>query len=62
MEPYVTNPFIYISDNDSDFEDARGRQLKEYFKRVFYQQYNKGKEAVNKAVPDSVYLESSKLN
>ena len=51
MEPYVTNPFIYITDNDSDFKGEKGRVLKEYFKKVFYQQYTKAREAVDRAVP-----------
>ena len=36
-EPYVKNPFIYVSDHDSDFAGERGEKLKEYLKKVFYQ-------------------------
>ena len=36
-EPYVKNPFIYVTDNDADFENLEGMKLKEYFKKVFYQ-------------------------
>ena len=35
MEPYVTNPFIYITDNDSDFKGEKGKVLKEYFKKIY---------------------------
>ena len=34
-EPYVKNPFIYITDNDSDFEGEKGKKLENYFKQVF---------------------------
>ena len=50
-EPYVKNPFIYVTDNDEDFQNEEGIHLKQYFKKVFYHQYMKGKEAVNKAMP-----------
>ena len=60
MEPYVTNPFIYITDNDSDFKGEKGKVLKEYFKKVFYQQYTKAREAVDRAVPQEAYLEKRK--
>ena len=45
-EPYVQNPFIYISDNDTDFATDEGKKLKDYFKRVFYDQYTKYNSAV----------------
>lgn len=54
-EPYVMNPFIYVSDKDSDFEGEEGRKLKEYFTKVFYAQYKKYKEAVDLAVEPSAY-------
>ena len=50
-EPYVKNPFIYVTDNDEDFQNEEGVQLKQYFKKVFYHQYMKGKEAVSKVMP-----------
>ena len=57
MEPYVKNPFIYITDHESDFEGEKGKKLQLYFKKVFYQQYNKAKAAVDKATPQEAYLE-----
>ena len=36
MEPYVKNPFIYISDYDGDFKGEKGEKLLGYFKRVFF--------------------------
>ena len=33
-EPYVVNPFIYVTDKDSDFQGSDN--LKEYFTKVFY--------------------------
>ena len=36
MEPYVTNPFIYVTDYDSDFDGERGKAFKDYMKKVFY--------------------------
>ena len=27
MEPYVSNPWLYITDNDSDFEGEKGKKL-----------------------------------
>ena len=35
-EPYVKNPFIYVTDNDEDFQNEEGIHLKQYFKKVFY--------------------------
>ena len=36
MEPYVKNPFMYITDHDSDFDGEKGKRFKEFMKRVFY--------------------------
>ena len=49
MQPYVRNPFIYISDNDSDFNSPEGQQLNNYFKRVFYDQFTKYNNALIEA-------------
>ncbi len=46
MEPYIVNPFIYITDHDSDFKGPEGVKLKEYFKRVFLSQYTKYRKIV----------------
>ena len=35
-ESYVKNPFIYISDHESDFVGEKGAKLKDYFKKVFF--------------------------
>ena len=33
-EPYVRNPFIYVTDNDVDFAGDQGVHLKDHFKKV----------------------------
>lgn len=40
-EPYVRNPFIYVTDNDVDFAGDQGVHLKDHFKKVFYLNYTK---------------------
>lgn len=57
MEPYVKNPFIYITDNDSDFEGPRGQKLENYFKQVFLSQYNKYRKVISENMPPEHYLE-----
>jgi hypothetical protein len=54
-EPYVANPFIYVTDKESDFQGEDGRKLKDYFTKVFYAQHKKYKEAVDLAVQPSAY-------
>jgi hypothetical protein len=49
-EPFVLNPFIYVTDKDSDFEGEEGKKLKEYFIKVFYSQHKKFKAAVDSAI------------
>ena len=49
-ESYVLNPFIYVTDKDTDFEGEEGQKLKTYFTKVFYAQYKKFKGAVDVAV------------
>jgi hypothetical protein len=44
--PYITNPWIYISDNPDDFRGEEGKKLNEYFKRVFHNQYTKYANAI----------------
>ena len=56
MEPYVKNPFIYISDNDKDFEGTEGEKLKKYFEKVFYNQYQKYRKIVQENTPEEYYL------
>ena len=51
MEPYVSNPWLYITDNESDFEGEKGKNLKEYFKKVFYSQYKKYSDLIKKNTP-----------
>lgn len=51
QEPYVKNPFIYITDHDSDFQGEDGEKLHEYFKKVFLSQYKKYREIVTKHTP-----------
>lgn len=50
-EPYVKNPFLYITDNDADFEGEKGFQLKENLKKVFYLNYKKYQGIVEKVLP-----------
>jgi hypothetical protein len=55
-EPYVRNPFIYVTDNDSDFAGEKGILLKDHFKKVFYINYMKYKNVVDKVVPKEFQL------
>ena len=48
-EPYISNPFIYITDNPGDFKGEQGVKLQEYFKRVFFDQYTKYSNALIQA-------------
>ena len=51
----MNNPFIYVTDKDSDFEGDEGRKLKQYFTKVFYSQYKKYRAAVESAInPEAV--------
>lgn len=61
MEPYVKNPFIYITDNDSDFEGLKGEKLEHYFKQVFLSQYNKYRKIISDAMPAELYLERKRV-
>ena len=56
MEPYVRNPFIYISDHESDFASPEGQKLQEYFKKVFYSQFKKYQALINENTPQENYL------
>mgnify|MGYP006889530076 CR=1 FL=1 len=53
-EPYVKNPFIYITDHESDFAGDEGKKLETYFRKVFLQQYRKYKKAIEDAVPEDL--------
>ena len=55
-EPYVRNPFIYVTDNDSDFSGEKGILLKDHFKKVFYINYMKYKNVIDKVVPKEFQL------
>ena len=50
-EGYVKNPFIYVSDHDSDFIGEKGIHLRDHFKKVFYINFMKYKNAIDKVVP-----------
>lgn len=54
-EPYVKNPFIYITDNDVDFKGPAGILLRDHFKKVFFMNYQKYNEIVSNVVPKEVY-------
>ena len=56
MEPYIVNPFIYITDHDSDFKGPEGVKLKEYFKKVFLSQYTKYRKIVQENTPEEYYI------
>jgi ABC-type phosphate transport system substrate-binding protein len=49
-QPYIRNPFIYVANNPSDFKSDEGKRLEDYFKRVFYSQHQKYKEALEAAL------------
>ena len=56
-EPYVRNPFIYVTDNDSDFDGDKGILLKDHFKKVFYLNYQKYQKIVDEVVPHDLLNE-----
>ena len=35
-EPYVKNPYIYVTDHDADLEGEKGVHYRDHFKKVFY--------------------------
>ena len=51
MEPYVKNPFIYVTDHDVDFSGEKGQKLQTYFKKVFLSQYNKYRKIISDNTP-----------
>lgn len=53
-EPYVRNPFIYVTDNDVDFSGDQGVHLKDHFKKVFYLNYTKYQSIIKKVVPHDI--------
>ena len=55
-EPYVTNPFIYVTDHDLDFAGEEGAKRKSYFKKVFMSQYLKYTKVIKDNTPDETYL------
>lgn len=50
-ESYVKNPYIYVTDHDTDFEGEKGIHLKDHFKKVFYLNYTKYINIIEKVVP-----------
>lgn len=56
MEPYVQNPYLYITDHEGDFQSPQGERLKEYFKKVFYSQYTKYRKIIQDNTPQEYYL------
>lgn len=54
-EPYVKNPFIYVTDHDSDFDGDKGIKLREMFKKVFFMNYQKYTDIINKVVPKEYF-------
>lgn len=53
-EPYVKNPYIYVTDNDSDFQGAQGVHLKDHFKKCFYLNYQKYKKIVDSVLQPQI--------
>ena len=47
----MKNPFIYVSDHDSDYAGEKGIHLRDHFKKVFYINYKKYSEIVKKVTP-----------
>jgi len=43
---YIKNPFIYVTDNVQDFQGEEGQKLEQYFKRVFFDQWQKYNNAI----------------
>ena len=58
-EPYVRNPFIYVTDNDVDFSGDQGVHLKDHFKKVFYLNYTKYQSIIKKVIPHDIIMISS---
>lgn len=50
-EPYVKNPYMYVSDHDSDFAGEKGLVHRDHFKKVFYLNFNKYKDIIERVVP-----------
>ena len=46
MESYVKNPYLYVTDHDSDFEGEKGIVLKDQFKKMFYINYKKYQDII----------------
>lgn len=47
----MQNPYIYVTDHNSDFEGEKGVHLKDHFKKVFMMNYQKYHKVVEKVVP-----------
>ena len=50
-EPYIKNPFVYITDNEHDWAGEQGIHLRDHFKKVFYLNYKKYQDIADKVVP-----------
>ena len=57
----MRNPFIYVTDNYSDFAGDQGVHLKDYFKKVFYLNYNKYQKIIKEVVPAELVNQQFKL-
>ena len=58
-EPYVKNPFMYVTDHDSDFAGERGTQLKDHLKKMFYMNYRKYEEIIDRVTKISLNNEAA---
>ena len=50
-EPYIRNPFLYITDNEHDWAGEQGVHLRDHFKKVFYLNYKKYQTIFDQVVP-----------
>lgn len=55
-EEYVKNPYIYVTDLESDFQGEQGIHLRDHFKKVFYLNYQKYMGIVKQVTPKDVMM------
>ncbi len=54
-ETYIKNPFLYVTDLDSDFQGPNGIQLYDLFKKMFYINYTKYTDIIKKVEPKEYF-------
>eukprot|EP00347_Sterkiella_histriomuscorum_P017372 403349636 len=50
-EPYVKNPFLYVTDHDKDFEGPQGEHTKQLLQKIFYANIQKYENIVESVLP-----------